>query len=98
MSESCEYCQEWREDCGKLMKENEALKAHRERLREALAFALDKIGLEAVWEETPEQYVNLCDKCSKHFATCKSNPKFGCGKGNDNVFECDAFTPKKEAE
>jgi len=39
--------------------------------------------------------VNLCDTCSKHIATCDGNPKFGTGKGNDNVYECDGFSNNK---
>ena len=59
-----------------------------------------------VWNEiqqkliptNPEKNLHLCDKCSNHFATCKSNPKFGCGKGNDNVYECDAFALKENED
>jgi hypothetical protein len=40
---------------------------------------------------TKEEALNLCDYCKKHIAECKSNPKFGTGKGHDNVYECDAF-------
>jgi len=36
--------------------------------------------------------VNLCANCKKHPVTCDGNPKFGDGKGNDNVYECDGFT------
>lgn len=43
--------------------------------------------------EKKEKVLNLCDFCTNHFAECKSEPKFGTGKGNDNVFECDTFTP-----
>ena len=32
---------------------------------------------------------NLCDTCENEFAECDSNPKFGTGKGNDNVYDCD---------
>jgi hypothetical protein len=35
--------------------------------------------------------INLCDICKNSFATCKSNPKFGNGIGNDNVYQCDAY-------
>ena len=38
-----------------------------------------------------EEVVNLCDFCTHHVSTCNSNPKFGIGKGNDNVFECESF-------
>lgn len=34
---------------------------------------------------------NLCDTCKHHFAECKSNPHFGIGKGNDNVYKCDVY-------
>ena len=36
---------------------------------------------------------NLCDTCTKQPAECESNPKFGTGIGNDNVYECDGHTP-----
>ena len=39
-----------------------------------------------------EQAVHLCANCAKHIATCDGNPKFGTGKGNDNIYECDCFT------
>ena len=32
--------------------------------------------------------INLCETCKNNFATCKSNPYFGNGKGNDNVIQC----------
>ena len=35
---------------------------------------------------------NLCDTCMKQPAECESNPKFGTGIGNDNVYECDGYT------
>ena len=38
-----------------------------------------------------EKVLNLCSWCVHHFASCKSNPKFGRGIGNDNVYECDVF-------
>ena len=34
---------------------------------------------------------NLCSSCSKDFATCVSDPEFGFGIGNDNVFNCSAY-------
>ena len=37
--------------------------------------------------------LNLCDYCKKYIAECGSNPKFGTGFGNDNVYECDIFEP-----
>lgn len=46
--------------------------------------------------KTKEQAVNLCDKCEKCIADCDGNPKFGIGKGNDNVFECDNFKFEKK--
>lgn len=47
---------------------------------------------------TKQEAVNLCSNCTKCIADCDGNPQFGTGKGNDNVFECDAFcpTPKNE--
>lgn len=39
--------------------------------------------------------MNLCDNCTKHFATCKSKVRFGNGKGNDNVIECDIHSELK---
>lgn len=41
--------------------------------------------------KTKLEAVNLCNKCSKCIADCDGNPKFGTGKGNDNIFECDGF-------
>ena len=36
--------------------------------------------------------VNLCEVCKFDVPTCKAkNPKFGTGKGNDNVYDCDTF-------
>lgn len=40
--------------------------------------------------------VHLCDTCTDHIAECHVrgiNPKFGTGVGNDNVYECDGYTP-----
>jgi len=34
---------------------------------------------------------HLCDTCTKQPAECESNPKFGTGIGNDNVYECDGY-------
>ncbi len=44
--------------------------------------------------EPKEKVLNLCEFCKNHPATCKSNPKFGTGKGNDNIYECDNFKTK----
>ena len=44
---------------------------------------------------TKEQVLNLCDFCEYHIATCKSNPMFGTGKGNDNVYECETWIKKE---
>lgn len=41
--------------------------------------------------KTKEEALNLCSYCSKCIADCDNNPKFGCGKGDDNVCECDHF-------
>lgn len=38
-----------------------------------------------------DKKINLCDSCTFHVATCGSKPKFGTGKGNDNVYDCDTF-------
>ena len=38
-----------------------------------------------------KQALNLCDFCENDFGGCKSNPTFGTGLGNDNVYECDLF-------
>ncbi len=36
--------------------------------------------------------VNLCEVCKFDVSACKdANPKFGNGKGNDNVYDCDTF-------
>lgn len=43
---------------------------------------------------TKEEAVNLCGNCTKHIAECDGEPKFGTGKGNDNVFECKQFSPQ----
>lgn len=44
--------------------------------------------------KTKEQAVNLCDKCCNCLANCDGDPKFGTGKGNDNVYEYNGFMPK----
>jgi hypothetical protein len=43
---------------------------------------------------TKEESLNLCQFCANEFATCVSSPKFGCGKGNDNVYDCDGYKEK----
>jgi hypothetical protein len=45
-----------------------------------------------------EEVLNLCEFCSREFATCQSAPKFGCGRGNDNVFECGSFALKEATD
>lgn len=36
--------------------------------------------------------MNLCRYCIYEFAECEDSiPKFGNGKGNDNVYDCDKF-------
>ena len=40
------------------------------------------------------EVLNLCDYCTNHIAECESNPEFGTGKGNDNVYACDSFNSK----
>jgi hypothetical protein len=39
--------------------------------------------------------VHFCNTCDKEFATCASNPKFGNGKGLDNVISCDSYLQKE---
>ncbi len=41
-----------------------------------------------------KQVLNLCNFCKNDFGDCKSNPTFGTGLGNDNIYECDLFEPK----
>ena len=45
------------------------------------------------WNETNiiNLQKHLCISCYREFATCKGNPKFGNGKGNDNVIECKEY-------
>lgn len=38
-----------------------------------------------------KQALNLCDFCENDFGGCGSNPIFGTGLGNDNVYECDLY-------
>jgi len=38
-----------------------------------------------------KEALHLCAFCDKDFGSCKSNPQFGTGLGNDNVYECDVF-------
>lgn len=45
--------------------------------------------------DAKEVALNLCDYCDKHIAECGSNPKFGTGIGNDNIYECDSFSSEK---
>ena len=42
-----------------------------------------------------KQALNLCTYCINDFGGCESNPIFGTGLGNDNVYECDIFKPKQ---
>ncbi len=43
--------------------------------------------------------IHLCDSCSFIFATCKSNPTFGCDAGgektDDNVVECNVYLKRR---
>ena len=41
-----------------------------------------------------KETLHLCDTCEHEFYNCKGNMKFGTGKGNDNVYECDAYANK----
>lgn len=41
--------------------------------------------------EKREETLNLCSYCKEEFAECNGDPKFGIGKGNDNVYECKQF-------
>lgn len=43
-----------------------------------------------------KQALNLCNFCGNDFSGCKSNPIFGTGLGNDNVYECDMFESNQE--
>jgi hypothetical protein len=38
--------------------------------------------------EKKERALNLCSYCKKCLADCDGDPKFGNGKGCDNVYEC----------
>lgn len=40
--------------------------------------------------------IHLCNTCSNEFPTCKSNPIFGNGLGNDNVVECNSYNMNDE--
>jgi len=54
---------------------------------------------EEKYEEALQKYMSethLCERCRQEFASCTSKPSFGCGKGNDNVYECDGFIERKE--
>jgi hypothetical protein len=47
--------------------------------------------------------INLCETCSKCFATCNNGEEgkdffFGTGLGNDNVYKCNAYEPKNKEE
>lgn len=35
--------------------------------------------------------INLCLTCKNRLGDCEGNPKFGNGKGDDNVIECDKY-------
>lgn len=41
--------------------------------------------------DTIDTTKHLCMTCSLEFAVCKSNPSFGNGYGNDNVYQCDEY-------
>ncbi|HZF69380.1 hypothetical protein [Sulfuricurvum sp.] len=49
---------------------------------------------ERIIREEQKATVHLCDDCNLSFHNCKSNHKFGTAIGNDNVYECDTFSPK----
>jgi hypothetical protein len=47
--------------------------------------------------------INLCETCSKCFATCSNGEEgkdfsFGTGLGNDNVYKCNAYESKDKEE
>jgi hypothetical protein len=46
--------------------------------------------------KSKEEALNLCEYCQNHIAECESDPKFGLGKGNDNVYECSSFKQLEE--
>lgn len=36
--------------------------------------------------------IHICDSCTYQYPNCGAdNIVFGCGKGNDNVIDCDIF-------
>lgn len=45
-----------------------------------------------------DKTVNLCDSCELHIATCDSEPKFGTGEGNDNVWDCNKYRQRTTVE
>lgn len=34
---------------------------------------------------------NMCDTCSKEFAECDGDPKFGTAPTGDNVYDCESY-------
>jgi len=42
-------------------------------------------------EEFKKKTLNLCDTCMYHPAECSGEPKFGTGKGNDNIYKCTGY-------
>ena len=43
-------------------------------------------------DQIKQRTLNLCDTCIKQIPTCNAkNPQFGSGKGNDNIYKCEAF-------
>jgi len=36
-------------------------------------------------------FEHMCTSCKYSVPSCKGNPAFGCGVGNDNVIECAEF-------
>ena len=67
--------------------------------KENTKIQFDKLSKEATEKNIEllkfkKENLNICEDCNFEPPTCKSNPKFGCGKGNDNVYECDSFMRK----
>jgi hypothetical protein len=45
---------------------------------------------------TIRERLHLCMFCQHQYPACEGKPKFGTGKGKDNIFDCNAFLPIAE--
>lgn len=54
-----------------------------------------EVKLKIANDKLDKGQINLCELCENDIATCNSNPIFGNGRGNDNVIDCNNYSPLK---